>query len=71
MTNKTIDISGMCCENCVTHVKSALDNIPQIENANVQLDTPQASIELKENISNDALIEAINTAGHYKTERVS
>lgn len=70
MTTKKVNISGMCCNNCVTYIEGALSKISQIENSQVQLEAPQVVINLKEDISDEDLIKAINAAGHYTAEEV-
>ena len=43
----TLDIGGMTCASCVGRVEKALDKIPGIEAATVNLATEQARIRLK------------------------
>ena len=43
----TLDIGGMTCASCVGRVEKALDKIPGVEAANVNLATEQAKIRLK------------------------
>jgi len=43
----TLDIGGMTCASCVGRVEKALDKVPGIEAATVNLATEQARIRLK------------------------
>jgi len=44
MTTK-LRIEGMSCGHCVAHVKAALESVPGVESASVELDAQQAVIE--------------------------
>jgi len=62
---KTIlNIEGMSCENCVKHVKEALENLEGVISADVNLKNKNASIEHGEEVSSDVLKEAIIEAGY-------
>ena len=43
----TLDIEGMTCASCVSRVEKALDRIPGVEAASVNLATEQAKVRLK------------------------
>ena len=43
----TLDIGGMTCASCVGRVEKALNKIPGVEAASVNLATEQAKIRLK------------------------
>ena len=43
----TLDIEGMTCASCVGRVEKALDKIPGVEAASVNLATEQAKVRLK------------------------
>ena len=45
----TLDIGGMTCASCVGRVEKALDKIPGVEAASVNLATEQAKVRLKAN----------------------
>jgi copper chaperone CopZ len=53
----------MTCNGCVAKVKSELLKLPDVTNAEVQLDTPQATITMQKHISTARLQEAIAKAG--------
>ncbi|HRI44314.1 MAG TPA: heavy metal-associated domain-containing protein [Fimbriimonadaceae bacterium] len=41
----TLRIEGMTCENCVRHVRQALESVPGVERALVELDAGRAVVE--------------------------
>ncbi len=57
------NIEGMTCGGCVASVKRALENLPNVEEANIQLQAPQGILKLKHPIEVGKLQAAI---GHYK-----
>lgn len=61
--DKTIDVEGMMCENCVKHVTKALTNLG--EEAIVSLDENKAYV--KGEASDDEIIKAIDEAGYKVT----
>ncbi len=61
----TYTIQGMTCNNCVAKVKSELLKLGDIVSADVQLQSPQATLEMNKHISTGSLQQAINKAGHY------
>ena len=61
MNKKIVKIEGMMCQNCVKHVQKALDALGVT--AVVSLDTHSATIE-NPNVSDEAIIKAINEAGY-------
>lgn len=61
---KTVSIFGMMCQKCVAHVKSALEELPQVESAKVSLQDKNAVVTLKEDLSDDILKETIEEIGY-------
>ena len=60
-----LDISGMTCAACATRVEGALDAVPGVAHAEVNLALERADVVLKaEAASTDALIEAVTRAGY-------
>lgn len=55
----------MTCGSCVARVKSELLKLGDIVSADVQLQSPQARLEMGKHISTDALQQAVSKAGHY------
>lgn len=65
-----IEIEGMMCDNCVKHVKEALETIDAIEYAIVSLENKKAKVYLKEEVDDKLLRQVIKEAG-YKVKRIS
>lgn len=61
----------MTCNSCVTRVKSELLKLGDIESAEVQLATPQATITMQRHIPVEKLQEAVSKAGTYKIAEVN
>ncbi len=65
----TLDIGGMTCASCVGRVEKALDRIPGIEAASVNLATEQAKVRLKigSEIPIGDVIAAVEKTGYSAT----
>src|SRR5687768_11826574 len=61
----TYTIQGMTCGNCVAKVKSELLKLGDIVSADIQLQSPQATLAMNKHISTGTLQQAIGKAGHY------
>jgi copper chaperone CopZ len=61
-------IHGMTCGSCVARVKSELLKIGDIESADVQLQSPQATITMSKHVSTKTLQQAITNAGKFFIE---
>ncbi|MEL6717730.1 MAG: MauE/DoxX family redox-associated membrane protein [Bacteroidota bacterium] len=64
---KQYTISGMTCNGCVNSVKRALEALPEIESAAIDLERKQGILELKKSVSTEQLQEAI---GHYQIQEI-
>ncbi len=62
--NKKLKISGMSCGHCVSHVKSALEGIEGVSEANVSLENHEAEVTLSSEVIDADLIAAVETAGY-------
>ena len=62
----TLDIGGMTCASCVGRVEKALDKIPGVEAASVNLATEQAKIRLKADsgVKIDEIIALVQKTGY-------
>ena len=60
---KILDIKGMTCSNCVTHVQNALNSLTGVC-AKVDLGSRQASVYMKEDLPDQMLRKAIADAGY-------
>jgi len=58
-------ITGMTCNSCVAKVKNELLKMGDIESAEVQLQSPQATITMSKHIPIASLQQAIGKAGNY------
>lgn len=56
---KTLHVEGMMCPRCVAHVKKALEEVPGVERADVDLDAKRAVVTLSEGVADETLIEAV------------
>lgn len=63
MPTREIWIEGMTCGHCVRAVTEALQKVPGVASAKVDLESRKASIE-GENVSDEALASAVEAAGY-------
>ena len=61
---KTLQVEGMMCQHCVAHVKKALEGVEGVEEAVVDLDAKTATAKLSQEVSDEALREAVVEAGY-------
>ncbi|MBU9226257.1 heavy metal translocating P-type ATPase [Burkholderia multivorans] len=59
-----LDIGGMTCASCVSRVEKALEKVPGVTHASVNLATERASVRAAGPLDVDALIAAVTTAGY-------
>ncbi len=59
---KKILIGGMSCNNCVAHVKHALEGITGVSEVAINLEEKYATVET--DVDNSILIDAIDEAGY-------
>ena len=64
---KKMKVSDMMCENCVHHVKTALESLPGVKEAKVDLSSLEALIYLDEDVDDKVLLKSVKDAG-YKPE---
>ncbi|UQN73434.1 heavy metal translocating P-type ATPase [Burkholderia multivorans] len=62
-----LDIGGMTCASCVSRVEKALENVPGVTHASVNLATERASVRAAGPLDADALIAAVTNAGYRAT----
>lgn len=60
---KLLKIEGMSCGHCVMHVQSALEDVPGVKSAKVDLLERSAMVE-GENLNDQALRAAVADAGY-------
>lgn len=61
---KQINIEGMSCGHCVKHVEGALMEVCGVEKVEVNLEGKYAIVQLKHNVEDSALKEAVDEAGY-------
>jgi len=59
-----LKISGMTCGHCVSHVKSALEGIDGVSQADVSLENHEADVTLSDKVADADLIAAVEAAGY-------
>ena len=59
-----LKISGMTCGHCVSHVKSALEGIDGVSQAEVSLENNEADVTLSDQVAAADLIAAVEAAGY-------
>lgn len=58
-----INVQGMSCASCVSRVERALRQVPEVQQANVNLVTQQATIDYPSTLSASAILAAVDQAG--------
>ena len=67
--NKKLEITGMSCGHCVSHVKSALEGVDGVSQADVSLDNHEAEVTLSDQVVDADLIAAVEAAGYQAEVR--
>jgi len=63
-TSLDLSISGMSCASCVAQVEKALNKLPEVASATVNLATECAHIELQMGIATERIVQAVADAGY-------
>ncbi|HSM72355.1 MAG TPA: heavy metal translocating P-type ATPase [Anaerolineales bacterium] len=64
LSELTLPISGMTCASCASHVEKALNNVPGVEQASVNLATEIATIHLARQMPVNTLVQAVQDTGY-------
>ena len=64
---KTLNIEGMVCMNCVKHVDKALRGVQGVQNVTVSLENKSAQVQLGQDVTDAVLKAAIEDAGYEVT----
>jgi copper chaperone CopZ len=66
MENQTtvLDVVGMTCNNCVKHVREALQKVPGVGEAQVDLSTGRATVKHDGSATLPSLVAAVDDAGY-------
>jgi Cu2+-exporting ATPase len=68
---KQLNITGMSCGHCVSHVKSALEDIDAVSLAEVSLEDHRADVTASSEVPDEALVAAVVGAGYEAEVRHS
>ena len=66
-SEKQLHVEGMKCHKCAGHVREALEAVPGVEGAEVNLEEKRATVHLAGNVPDEMLTGAIVEAG-FKAE---
>jgi copper chaperone CopZ len=61
---QTIHVGGMTCQNCVRHVRTALEQIPGVRSVDVVLESSEARLEAEREITRPELSRVLDEAGY-------
>lgn len=64
---KQINIEGMSCGHCVKHVENALAEVNGVDKVEVSLQDKTAVVQLKSEVDDALLKEAVEEAGYQVT----
>lgn len=67
LSDVTLQVSGMTCASCVRRVEKALQAVPGVRAASVNLATEKASVQALPNVPTSALKAALDKAGYPAT----
>lgn len=62
--SQTINVTGMTCQNCVRHVREALQALPGVRSVQVDLPTGRVEFEADRTVERDELRAALDQAGY-------
>ena len=57
-------VTGMSCKHCQAHVKEALEKVPGVASAEVDLEGAKACVKADDSVTADALVKAVEAAGY-------
>jgi len=60
-----LGVGGMTCDDCVVHVTEALEAVPGVENATVDLASRSAMVTASPDVAAEALAAAVAATGQY------
>lgn len=60
-----LKITGMTCDSCAAHVKTALEAVPGVQSADVSYPRGSATLHLQAGTSTDALVAAVAGIGYH------
>ena len=57
-------VTGISCKHCQAHVKEALEKVPGVASAEVDLEGAKACVKADDSVTADALVKAVEAAGY-------
>lgn len=57
-------VTGMSCKHCQAHVKEALEKVPGVASAEVDLEGAKACVKADDSVTADTLVKAVEAAGY-------
>ena len=60
-----LGVGGMTCDDCVVHVTDALEAVPDVEVATVDLASRSAVVKASPDVAAEALAVAVRATGQY------
>lgn len=60
-----LGVGGMTCDDCVVHVTEALESVPGVRSARVDLHARSAALTARPDVSAAELAAAVRTSGQY------
>ena len=64
MASTKLSVSGMTCGHCRDKVQKALQGVPGVYGAEVDLNAGTAEVESGDEVASNALIDAVQRAGY-------
>lgn len=64
MKTLNLAVTGMSCKHCQAHVKEALEKVPGVASAEVDLEGAKACVKADDSVTADALVKAVEAAGY-------
>ncbi len=63
-----LTVTGMTCQNCVSHVTKSLDAVPGVKKVKVELAEATATVTTKADVDRASLVAAVKKAGYDVTD---
>ena len=60
-----LGVGGMTCDDCVVHVTRALESVPGVQSATVDLESRSAVVATSSDVPTAALAAAVRATGQY------
>lgn len=60
----TLIVPGMTCNNCVNHVKKAVEGVDGVDQVSIDLSTKKVNISFQQHIDRSLIVQAIENSGY-------